>query len=122
MHGLVRSVGRNHRDREPPGFIGETEGKADLAPQDTLASVIYTSPSARRTDVGVILQRCLLCLGLLFIPFGFLWWNIHPVLILLGQTDELATNCQAFLRVLVFGAPGYIAFESVKKFLQVQGA
>ncbi|KAL8281045.1 hypothetical protein RQP46_006403 [Phenoliferia psychrophenolica] len=88
---------------------------------DTLASVVYTSPSARRTDVGVILQRCLLCLGALFVPFGVLWWYIHPVLLLLGQTEELAVNCQAFLRILVFGAPGYIAFESVKKYLQVQG-
>lgn len=93
---------------------------ADESEQDTIASAVFTSNSPK-TDVGVILQRCFICLGILYIPFAVLWWFIHPVLLLLGQTDELSRNCQAFLRVLSFGAPGYIAFESVKKYLQVQG-
>ncbi|KAK4701350.1 multidrug resistance protein, MATE family, partial [Phenoliferia sp. Uapishka_3] len=88
---------------------------------DTLASAIYTSPNSKRTDVGVVLQRCFLALGLLVIPNTLLWWFIRPVLLLLGQSESLAVNCQAFLRVLSLGAPGYVAFESVKKFLQVQG-
>jgi MATE family multidrug resistance protein len=87
---------------------------------DTLASSVYTA-SPNRTDTGVILQRCILILFALYIPVGVLWWFMRPVLLVLGQTEELATNVQSFLRVLSFGAPGYIAFESVKKFLQVQG-
>lgn len=95
--------------------------RTDDSLQDTIASAIYTSNSAKKTDVGVVLQRCLLCLGLLYLPFAALWWFIAPVLLALGQSQELADNCQVFLRILSFGAPGYIAFESVKKFLQVQG-
>ncbi|KAM0752386.1 putative MATE efflux family protein subfamily [Meredithblackwellia eburnea MCA 4105] len=88
---------------------------------DTLASVVYTSSTANKTEVGILLQRCFVSLSILFLPFAVLWWFIHPVLLLLGQTEELAVNCQAFLRVLSLGAPGYIFFESVKKYLQVQG-
>lgn len=40
---------------------------------------------------------------------------------MLRQTPDLAHDVQSFLRVLCLGAPGYIAFESVKKYLQVQG-
>lgn len=89
--------------------------------QDTLASAIYTSSESRKTDVGIVLQRCFLCLGVLYIPCVLLFWFMSPVLLFLGQSEELAANVQAFLRVLAFGAPGYICFESVKKFLQVQG-
>lgn len=87
---------------------------------DTLASALYTS-SSHPTDVGVVLQRALLALFVVYLPFAVLWWFTHPVLLALGQGDELARNVQAFLRVLSFGAPGYIGFECVKKFLQVQG-
>lgn len=87
---------------------------------DTLASSTFsgTSPKA---DVGILLQRCFVALGILYIPAGLLWWFVAPVLRLLGQSDQLAIDSQLFLRVLSIGAPGYIAFESVKKFLQCQG-
>lgn len=87
---------------------------------DTIASALYTSNSPK-AEVGIILQRCLIALGLLYLPAALLWWFVKPVLLALGQGEELAINCQAFLRVLSFGGPGYIAFESVKKFLQCQG-
>lgn len=87
---------------------------------DTLASASYTS-SAPKTDTGLILQRCIVALSLLFLPAGVLWWFIKPVLLLLGQDELLAIDCQRFLRVLSAGAPGYLLFESVKKYLQCQG-
>ena len=50
-----------------------------------------------------------------------LWAFIEPVLLALGQEERLSYDVQRFLRVLIVGAPGYIGFESVKKYLQCQG-
>ncbi|KAI5475242.1 mate family transporter [Pseudohyphozyma bogoriensis] len=75
----------------------------------------------RREDLGVVLQRAVLILGLIFVPFAALWWWSAPVFRRLGQTEQLAQDVQSLLRVLILGAPGYIGFEAVKKFLQVQG-
>lgn len=71
--------------------------------------------------MSIHLQRCILLLWLLFIPIGVLWAFIHPVLLLLGQEERLSRDVQSFLRVLIVGAPGYIGFESLKKYLQCQG-
>ena len=43
------------------------------------------------------------------------------MLLALGQEAMLCKNVQSFLRILILGAPGYIAFESLKKYLQCQG-
>ena len=37
------------------------------------------------------------------------------------QEKRLSSDVQSVLRVLIIGAPGYIAFESLKKYLQCQG-
>ncbi|KDQ51770.1 hypothetical protein JAAARDRAFT_40799 [Jaapia argillacea MUCL 33604] len=46
---------------------------------------------------------------------------MEPILLGLGQDDFLAKGVQKFLRVLIWGAPGYVGFESLKKYLQCQG-
>jgi len=46
---------------------------------------------------------------------------MEPVLLGLGQPAQLCKDVQKFLRVLIIGAPGYIGFESLKKYLQCQG-
>lgn len=46
---------------------------------------------------------------------------MEPVLLVLGQPEQLSKDVQKFLRVLILGAPAYIGFESVKKYLQCQG-
>lgn len=46
---------------------------------------------------------------------------MEPVLLALGQPPLLAFHVQRFLRVLIVGAPGYVGFESMKKYLQCQG-
>lgn len=71
--------------------------------------------------MSIHFQRCLVLLWLLFVPVAFLWAFIEPVLLALGQEDRLSYDVQCFLRVLIAGAPGYIGFESVKKYLQCQG-
>jgi len=86
---------------------------------DTFGSQAFTGGD--RPSVSIHFQRCLLLLWLLFIPVAILWTFIEPVLLLLGQEQRLSRDVQSFLRVLIIGAPGYIGFESVKKYLQCQG-
>lgn len=60
-------------------------------------------------------------LWFLLVPVCVLWAYIEPVLLALGQPEALSRDVQGFLRVLILGAPGYIGFESLKKYLQCQG-
>ncbi|KXN84930.1 hypothetical protein AN958_11913 [Leucoagaricus sp. SymC.cos] len=87
---------------------------------DTLGSQAFTGGN-KASDLSVHLQRCILLLWILFIPVGTLWGFIRPVLLALGQAELLSSNVERFLRVMVIGAPGYIGFESLKKYLQCQG-
>lgn len=87
---------------------------------DTFGSQAFTG-GQHRSDVSVHFQRCLIVLWILLIPVCFLWVFIEPVLLALGQERTLSRDVQSFLRVLILGAPGYIAFESLKKYLQCQG-
>ena len=87
---------------------------------DTLGSQAFTG-SSRPTDLSVHLQRCIVLLWGLMIPVGVVWAFVEPILVALGQPHDLAADTQRFLRVLIIGAPGYIAFESLKKYLQCQG-
>lgn len=81
---------------------------------DTLASATYTQAKAAGTSekkVGVLLQRNLIVLMALYAPCAVLWTFSAPVLIRLGQPEDVAGQIQQFLRVLAFGAPGYLLFE-----------
>ncbi|KAH9969945.1 MOP flippase [Russula compacta] len=72
-------------------------------------------------DLSVHFQRCLIMLWLLFVPIGIMWANMASILMALGQDEELSRGTQQYLRVLLLAAPGYIGFESLKKYLQCQG-
>jgi len=87
---------------------------------DTLGSQAFTG-GKHSTDLSIHFQRCVIMLCLLFVPIGIAWANMAPILIALGQEEELSRNTQQFLRVLILAAPGYIGFESLKKYLQCQG-
>jgi hypothetical protein len=87
---------------------------------DTVGSQAFTGGS-RRTDLGIHFQRCLVLLWILLLPPCALWAFIEPVLLTLGQPHQLSKDVQKFLRILIIGAPGYIAFETLKKYLQSQG-
>ncbi|KAI8147723.1 mate-domain-containing protein [Fennellomyces sp. T-0311] len=87
---------------------------------DTLCSQAWTG-ARDKTLVGVHLQRALLILGLMFIPIAIVWWNATRILLALNQEPELALQAGTFLRYLMLGAPAFIAFEGVKKYLQAQG-
>ncbi|KAG6814832.1 hypothetical protein H0H93_012078, partial [Arthromyces matolae] len=83
---------------------------------DTLGSQAFTGN--RPSDLSVHFQRCVILLSLLFIPVGVFWAFIEPILLFLEQPAQLSHDVQSFLRILILGAPGYIGFESLKKYLQ----
>ncbi|KAF8909267.1 MOP flippase [Gymnopilus junonius] len=87
---------------------------------DTLGSQSFTGGS-RKTDLSIHFQRCVIILWTLLIPVCLLWAFIEPVLLAFGQPAPLSRDVQRFLRVLIIGAPGYVGFESLKKYLQCQG-
>ncbi|KAG2075518.1 MATE efflux family protein [Suillus decipiens] len=87
---------------------------------DTLGSQAFTGGS-RSTDLSVHFQRCVVLLWILLIPVGVLWAFIEPVLLAIKEPPRLCKDVQDILRILLFGAPGFIAFESLKKYLQCQG-
>ncbi|KAG2224850.1 hypothetical protein INT45_008032 [Circinella minor] len=79
---------------------------------DTLCSQSWTAASDK-TLVGIHLQRALVVLAIIFSIFIVpLWWNGTRILLALNQEPELA---------LLAGAPAFIAFEGLKKYLQAQG-
>jgi MATE family multidrug resistance protein len=87
---------------------------------DTLASSTFTG-SGNKHDLGILLQRAFLVLGLLYIPVCILWACSNAFFQALGQDPELSYQTSRFLTVLIPGGLGYIYFETMKKFLQAQG-
>lgn len=87
---------------------------------DTIASASFTG-SKNKHDLGVILQRSFVVLGLMYIPVAILWLCSEPVFKALGQEDYIARDSSRFLSVLIPGGLGYIFFECLKKYLQAQG-
>lgn len=87
---------------------------------DTLCSSSFTG-SRDPHDLGILLQRSFLILGLFYIPVIILWGFSEPVFIALGQGEQLSHDSARFLWCLIPGGLGYIYFECMKKFLQAQG-
>ncbi|KAI9877224.1 MAG: hypothetical protein M1830_004482 [Pleopsidium flavum] len=86
---------------------------------DTLGSATFTG-SKNPHDLGIILQRAYIILGLFYVPVAILWLCSEPVFKLLGQDSQLSKDSAKFLSVLVPGGLGYIYFEAMKKYLQAQ--
>ena len=87
---------------------------------DTLASASFTG-SKNPHDLGILLQRGFLILGLFYVPVALLWFFSEPVFLALGQDAQISRDSARFLRVLIPGGLGYIYFETMKKYLQAQG-
>lgn len=114
---FTRGEPRSHVLFNVAGWIVALGGTTAL---DTLGSQAYTGGS-QKTDLSIHFQRCLVVLWLLLIPVACLWTWVEPVLLSFGQQEHLARDVQQFLRILLWGAPAYIGFESLKKYLQCQG-
>lgn len=87
---------------------------------DTLASVSFTG-SSNPHDLGIILQRAFIVLGLFYIPVVIMWFVSEPLFLALQQEPYIARDASHFLMVLAPGGLGYILFECVKKYMQAQG-
>ena len=86
---------------------------------DTLCAQAYGS--GRPHLVGLQLQRMLAFLLLITIPIAIIWALGTQLLSLIVPEQETARLAGLYLRVLIFGAPGYAAFESGKRYVQAQG-
>ncbi|KAK3835971.1 MAG: putative MATE efflux family protein subfamily [Linnemannia elongata] len=86
---------------------------------DTLCSQSFTSHHPHM--LGIHLQRAILVLMLLFIPISGVWLSSEHIFSLLGQEPELSRHAALFLKGLLPGAPAFLIFECVKKYLQAQG-
>ncbi|KAG0130366.1 mate-domain-containing protein [Tuber indicum] len=87
---------------------------------DTLCSSSYTG-SKNPHELGILLQRAFVVLGIFYIPVAILWYFSEGVFLRLGQDPSLSADSATFLRCLIPGGLGYIYFEAGKKFLQAQG-
>lgn len=97
--------------------LGFFEGMATSL--DTLCPQAYGS--GRYHSVGIQLQRCIAFSMAIYLPFALFWWFSEPILYLMVPERELVHLTSQFLRVLILGAPPYILFENLKRFLQAQG-
>ncbi|CCD24114.1 uncharacterized protein NDAI_0C04540 [Naumovozyma dairenensis CBS 421] len=86
---------------------------------DTLCPQAYGS--GRYYSVGIHLQRCITFSLIIFVPFAFFWFYSESILYMVVPEKELIALTSQFLRVLILGAPAYIFFENLKRFLQAQG-
>lgn len=87
---------------------------------DTLASSTFTG-SGNKHDLGILLQRAFLVLGVFYVPVAIIWACADPLFRALGQDHELSYLSSKFLTALIPGGLGYIYFEVMKKYLQAQG-
>ncbi|KAJ5177414.1 Multi antimicrobial extrusion protein [Penicillium coprophilum] len=95
-------------------------GLGGTTAMDTLASSSFTG-SSNKHDLGILLQRGFIVLGLFYIPVAFLWACSEPIFLFLGQDPQLSSDSARFLTCLIPGGLGYIYFEVMKKYLQAQG-
>ncbi|KAJ5587468.1 uncharacterized protein N7459_003233 [Penicillium hispanicum] len=86
---------------------------------DTLASSAFTG--GNKHDLGILLQRAFLVLGVFYIPVALIWACSNPLFLALGQDPELSYLTSQYLTCLIPGGLGYIYFEIMKKYLQAQG-
>jgi MATE family multidrug resistance protein len=85
---------------------------------DTLCAQAFGS--GHKHLVGLQLQRMTYFLFLLLIPVAAVWLNAEPILAMMIE-KESAALAATYLRIIVFGAPAYAAFEGGKRFVQAQG-
>ncbi|KAI1258611.1 MATE efflux family protein [Xylariaceae sp. FL1019] len=86
---------------------------------DTLASSSFTG-SQDRQDLGILLQRGIVVLTLLYAVVAVIWGVSEPLFRALGQEEFICVQSSRFLQILIPGGLGYVWFEAMKKYLQAQ--
>lgn len=71
--------------------------------------------------VGLIFQRCAVLVCCVMAVICTLWWlYAERILLMILPDEESAHYATQYLKVVSFGIPGYIFFETGKRFLQAQ--
>ena len=86
---------------------------------DTLCAQAYGS--GKKHLVGIQLQRMICFLLFVSIPIAIIWYNGGRILEAIVPEKETARLAGLYLRVIICGMPGYLTFESSKRFVQAQG-
>lgn len=86
---------------------------------DTLCAQAYGS--GRPKLVGLQMQRMIIFLWILAVPISVLWILSDKILIALGLDPVVANLVCQYLKILIFGVPGYAVFEAGKRYVQAQG-
>ncbi|KAJ2985864.1 hypothetical protein NUW58_g5308 [Xylaria curta] len=86
---------------------------------DTLASSSFTG-SHDQHDLGILLQRGIFVLTILYAIIAVVWSFSEPLFRALGQEEFICVQSSRFLQVLIPGGLGYVWFEATKKYLQAQ--
>ncbi|KAH9887187.1 MATE efflux family protein [Xylariomycetidae sp. FL2044] len=86
---------------------------------DTLCAQAYGS--GHKHLVGVQVQRMCFFLWLLWLPVAALFFFAKDVLMHIVPDPRAAELAGLYLKIIVVGVPGFVAFEGGKRFVQSQG-
>ena len=88
---------------------------------DTLCPQAYGSGKLRL--VGLHTQRLTLLLLIITIPIALVWLQAETIFrfILPNEDHAVAVLAGNYLRIILWGAPGYACFEAGKRYVQAQG-
>ncbi|KAF9285861.1 hypothetical protein BGZ68_003522 [Mortierella alpina] len=103
------------------GHLGSIELAASSLASMFAAVTCWSVSLGTATRHPVFTIRAILVLMLMFVPIAGVWLSSEYIFLLLGQEAALAEHAAIFLRGLLPGAPAFLIFECVKKYLQAQG-
>jgi multidrug resistance protein, MATE family len=86
---------------------------------DTLCAQAYGS--GHKHLVGLQLQRMIYFLWCLMIPIATVFFFSEAILLQIVPDPRSAELAGLYLRIIIAGIPGFIAFEGGKRFVQAQG-
>lgn len=86
---------------------------------DTLCAQAYGS--GRKKLVGLQMQRMVFFLWTITLPIAIIWLLADKILLALVPEPDVARLAGLYLKVVLFGTPGYAAFEAGKRYVQAQG-
>ncbi|KAJ1843583.1 ethionine resistance protein, partial [Coemansia sp. RSA 2703] len=90
----------------------------------TLDSFCYSAFTAceDKTQVGFHARRGIIAITTLLVPIAIMFVFIDPLLVMTGQTPEVAYECGRFLRIWMIGSWPQLTFDCLRRFLNAQGS
>ncbi|CAI5501120.1 unnamed protein product [Closterium sp. Naga37s-1] len=71
-------------------------------------------------QLGLHLQRALLCMTLVATPVAVLWWFTEPLLLLLHQSPDIAALGAVYIRWLLPSLAAAVVMQCLERYLQAQ--